>query len=103
MIVITFLNWVASLLYGTQLDMSSIVMSFDILTEAIGFIGYFIPMGPVVVIFTVLNLTYCSHLLIFENSLFHITGQMLPAFAWIVFRLSGFLSHRHSVFMVRII
>ena len=64
MIVITFLNWVSSLLYGTQLDMSSIVMSFDILTEAIGFIGYFIPMGPVVVIFTVLNLTYSYRLIV---------------------------------------
>ncbi len=64
MIVITFLNWVASLLYGTQLDMSSIVMSFDILTEAIGFIGYFIPMGPVVVIITVLIATYGYRLVV---------------------------------------
>lgn len=43
MIVITFLNWVANLLHGTQFDISSITTSFDILTEAIGFIGYFIP------------------------------------------------------------
>ena len=50
MIVITFLNWVANLLHGTQFDISSITTSFDILTEAIGFIGYFIPMGPVIVI-----------------------------------------------------
>ena len=54
----------ASLLYGTQLDMSSIVMSFDILTEAIGFIGYFIPMGPVVVIITVLIATYGYRLVV---------------------------------------
>ena len=45
MIVITFLNWVANLLHGTQFDISSITTSFDILTEAIGFIGYFIPMS----------------------------------------------------------
>lgn len=75
MIVITFLNWVASLLYGTQLDMSSIVMSFDILTEAIGFIGYFIPMGPVVVIFTVLNLTYAYRLVV---SLLRVLWSIIP-------------------------
>ena len=75
MIVITFLNWVASLLYCTQLDMSSIVMSFDILTEAIGFIGYFIPMGPVLVIFTVLNLTYAYRLVV---SLLRVLWSIIP-------------------------
>lgn len=64
MIVITFLNWVANLLHGTQLDFSSIVMSFDILTEAIGFIGYFIPMGPVIVILTFLIHTYVYRLIV---------------------------------------
>lgn len=64
MIVITFLNWVANLLHGTQLDFSSIVMSLDILTEAIGFIGYFIPMGPILVIITVLNISYTYRLVV---------------------------------------
>ena len=55
MIVITFLNWVANLLHGTQ---------FDILTEAIGFIGYFIPMGPVIVILGFLIGTYVYRLIV---------------------------------------
>lgn len=75
MIVITFLNWVASLLYGTQLDMSSIVMSFDILTEAIGFIGYFIPIGPIVVIITVLNFSYAYRLVV---SLLKLLWSIIP-------------------------
>ncbi len=62
MIVITFINWVANLLYGTQFDISSIKTSFDVLTEAIGFIGYFIPMGPVIVILTFILATYAYRL-----------------------------------------
>ncbi len=64
MIVISFLNWVASLLYGTQFDISSITTSLDILSEAIGFIGYFIPMGPVIVILTFLIATYAYRLIV---------------------------------------
>ena len=64
MIVISFLNWVASLLYGTQFDISSITTSLDILSEAIGFIGYFIPMGPVIVILTFLISTYAYRLIV---------------------------------------
>lgn len=64
MIVITFLNWVANLLHGTQFDISSITTSFDILTEAISFIGYFIPMGPVIVILGFLIGTYVYRLIV---------------------------------------
>lgn len=64
MIVISFLNWVASLLYGTQFDISSITTSLDILSEAISFIGYFIPMGPVIVILTFLIATYAYRLIV---------------------------------------
>ena len=64
MIVITFLNWVANLLHGTQFDISSITTSFDILTEAIGLIAYFIPMGTVIVIIGFLIGTYIYKLIV---------------------------------------
>lgn len=64
MIVITFLNWIANMLHGTNFDLSSIQVAWDIFTEALGFIGYFIPLGPVVVIFTFLVGTYVWRLLV---------------------------------------
>lgn len=64
MIVITFLNWIGNLLHGTNFDLTSIQVAWDIFTEAIGFIGYFIPLGPVVVIITFLVGTYVWRLLV---------------------------------------
>ena len=64
MIVITFLNWIGNMLHGTNFDLSSIQVAWDILTEALGFIGYFIPLGPVVVIITFLVGTYAWRLLV---------------------------------------
>lgn len=64
MIVITFLNWIGNMLHGTNFDLSSIQVAWDIFTESIGFIGYFIPLGPVVVIITFLVGTYVWRLLV---------------------------------------
>ena len=64
LIVITFLNWIANLLHGTNFDLSSIQVAWDILTETIGFIGYFIPLGPVVVIVSFIAATYAWRLLV---------------------------------------
>ena len=75
MLVITFINWVASLLHGTQFDISAITQSFDILTESIGFIGYFIPMGPVIVILTFLIGTYAWRLTV---SLLKLLWSIIP-------------------------
>ncbi len=64
MIVITFLAWIANFLHGTNFDLTSLKVSWDILTETIGFIGYFIPLGPVVVIVSFIAATYAWRLLV---------------------------------------
>ncbi|MGN0532746.1 MAG: hypothetical protein ACI4IK_00125 [Eubacterium sp.] len=75
MLIISFINWVASLLYGTNLDFSSILDSFDILTEVIGFIGYFIPMGPLLVCFGIIVSTYAYRLVV---SVLKLLWSILP-------------------------
>lgn len=52
------------MLHGTNFDLSSIQVAWDILTEALVFIGYFIPLGPVVVIITFIVGTYAWRLLV---------------------------------------
>lgn len=75
LIIITFLNWIANLLHGTNFDLSSIQVAWDVLTEAIGFIGYFIPLGPVVVIVSFLAATYAWRLLV---SIFKLLWSIIP-------------------------
>ena len=75
MIIITFLNWIANLLHGTNFDLSSIQVAWDVLTEAVGFIGYFIPLGPVVVIVSFLAATYAWRLLV---SFFKLLWSVIP-------------------------
>lgn len=64
MLLITFINWISNLLHGTNFDISSLQASWDVITEAIGFIGYFIPLGPVVVCLTFVFSTYAFRLLV---------------------------------------
>lgn len=75
LILISFLNWIANLLHGTNFDLSSILVAWDVLTEAIGFIGYFIPLGPVVVIVSFLAATYAWRLLV---SIFKLLWSIIP-------------------------
>lgn len=75
LILISFLNWIANLLHGTNFDLSSIQVAWDVLTEAIGFIGYFIPLGPVVVIVSFLAATYAWRLLV---SFFKLLWSVIP-------------------------
>lgn len=75
LILISFLNWIANLLHGTDFDLSSIQVAWDVLTEAIGFIGYFIPLGPVVVIVSFIAATYAWRLLV---SIFKLLWSIIP-------------------------
>lgn len=75
LILISFLNWIANLLHGTNFDLSSIQVAWDVLTEAIGFIGYFIPLGPVVVIVSFIAATYAWRLLV---SFFKLLWSVIP-------------------------
>lgn len=75
LILISFLNWIANLLHGTNFDLSSIQVAWDVLTEAIGFIGYFIPLGPVVVIVSFIAATYAWRLLV---SIFKLLWSIIP-------------------------
>lgn len=75
LILISFLNWIANLLHGTNFDLSSIQVAWDVLTEAIGFIGYFIPLGPVVVIVSFIATTYAWRLLV---SIFKLLWSIIP-------------------------
>lgn len=63
------------MLHGTNFDLSSIHVAWDILTEALGFIGYFIPLGPVVVIITFIASTYVWRLLV---SIFKLLWSVIP-------------------------
>lgn len=75
LILISFLNWIANLLHGTNFDLSSIQVAWDVLIEAIGFIGYFIPLGPVVVIVSFIAATYAWRLLV---SIFKLLWSIIP-------------------------
>lgn len=75
LILISFLNWIANLLHGTNFDLSSIQVAWDVLTEAIGFIGYFIPLGPVVFIVSFIAATYAWRLLV---SIFKLLWSIIP-------------------------
>lgn len=75
MLIITFINWIANLLHGTNFDLSSFQVAWDVLTEAIGFIGYFIPLGPVVVIVSFIGATYAWRLLV---SFFKLLWSIIP-------------------------
>lgn len=77
MLIITLINWISNLLHGTNFDLSSLQASWDVITEAIGFIGYFIPLGPVVVCLTFVFATYAFRLLV---SSINLLKYLIPFF-----------------------
>lgn len=75
MLIIQFINYIAQIFEGTNIDLTAVMQGFDTLGEVIGFISFFIPMQPVITCIGIVIASYGWRLLV---SFFKMLWSVIP-------------------------